>query len=95
MDAPNDEGRRGNGTPQATNETEPAHIATPPAAAQIDDGHHHEKLRATLAAQLALAGGFALLQLADGSWLVSRWNCTRHLADLNGVAQFARQVGAR
>ena len=54
-----------------------------------------EKTRANLAAQLALAGGFVLLDLADGSFVVTRWNLTRHCVDLQAVARFARQVGAR
>ena len=54
-----------------------------------------EKTRANLAAQLALAGGYALLDLADGSFVVTRWNLTRHCVDLQSVARFARQVGAR
>ncbi len=48
---------------------------------------------ATLQALLALAGGFTLLELADGSYLVTRWNCCRPLADLRAVAAFVRQVG--
>ena len=53
-----------------------------------DDG----KRFATLRALLALAGGFTLLELADGSYLVTRWNCSRPLADLRAVAVFVRQV---
>ena len=52
------------------------------------------KVRATLAAQLAHAGGFVLLDLADGSYLVTRWNASRRCPDLRAVAQFARHVGA-
>ena len=54
-----------------------------------DDG----KRFATLQALLALAGGFTLLELADGSYLVTRWNCCRPLADLRAVAAFVRLVG--
>ena len=50
---------------------------------------------ATLAKQLALAGGYALLDLADGSYIVTKFNLTRHCVDLQAVAWFARQVGAR
>ena len=50
---------------------------------------------ATLAKQLALAGGYALLDLADGSYIVTKFNLTRHCPDLQSVARFARQVGAR
>ena len=51
-----------------------------------------EKTRATLAAELALAGGYVLLQLADESWLVTRWNASWHCPDLQTVARFVRQV---
>jgi hypothetical protein len=54
-----------------------------------------EKLKSSLRAKLALAGGFVLLELADGSYLVSRWNLSRPCADLRAVAAFAEQVGAR
>jgi hypothetical protein len=50
------------------------------------------KWLSTLRAQLALTGGFTLLKLADGSHLVTRWNCSRPLADLHAVAAFLRQV---
>ena len=53
----------------------------------------HEKVRAGLAAKLALAGGYCLLRLEDGSFLISRWNLTKHCPDLQAVATFARQVG--
>ena len=56
---------------------------------QEDNG----KRFATLQALLALAGGFTLLELADGSYLVTRWNCCRPLADLRAVAAFVRQMG--
>ena len=52
-----------------------------------------EKMHATLAAQLALAGGYALLQLADGSYLITRWNLTKHCPDLQAVSQFVRRIG--
>ena len=54
-----------------------------------DDG----KRFATLRAELAILGGFTLLELADGSYLVTRWNCCRPLADLRAVAAFVRHVG--
>jgi len=49
---------------------------------------------ARLAALLALHGGHALMQLDDGTLMVTRWNLSRHFADLQAVAQFARQLGA-
>ena len=67
-------------------------VAAPAEAEQLSGPA--AKVRANLAAQLALAGGWVLLDLADGSFLVSRWDRSRHCADLRAVAQFARQVGA-
>ena len=61
---------------------------------RIEEPTTQEKVRATLAAKLALAGGFVLLELADRTFLVTRWNSSRHCADLAAVAAFARQVGA-
>ena len=60
-------------------------------AAMGDAPHVVEKLRA---ARLALAGGYVLLQLADGTYLVSRWTGSRHCADLREVAASAEMVGA-
>ena len=56
---------------------------------RADDG----KRFATLRAELAILGNFTLLELADGSYLVTRWNCCKPLADLRAVAAFVRQVG--
>jgi hypothetical protein len=53
----------------------------------------HGKRFATLQALLALAGGFTLSELADGSYLVTRWDFCRPMADLRAVAAFVRQVG--
>lgn len=53
-----------------------------------------EKLKATLRAKLALAGGYVLLDLADGSYLITRWNLTRPCKDLREVQAVAMQVGA-
>lgn len=50
---------------------------------------------ATLAAQLALAGGHVLTELSDGSFMVSRWGQTRHCSDLHAVAQFAKRLGVK
>ena len=54
-----------------------------------------DKLKATLQAKLALAGGYALHELADGSFLVTKWGLARPLPDLYAVSRFATQVGAR
>lgn len=45
-----------------------------------------------LRAQLALAGGHALHELSDGSYLVTRWNLSRPLADLAAAERFLAQV---
>ena len=60
---------------------------------QAQDLSRTDKSRATLAALLALKG-YSLHELADGSYLASRWNHTRPLRDLHAVLGFARQVGA-
>ena len=47
---------------------------------------------ATLQARYALAG-FALLELADGSLLATRWNCCKPLVDATAALRFLRQMG--
>lgn len=50
----------------------------------------------TLRAELALAGGHALQELADGAgYVVSRWNLAKHCRDLNEVRAFLAQVKGR
>ena len=53
------------------------------------------KALSNLRAELALAGGFVLHELTDGSFVVTRWNCCKPLADLDAVAAFLRMVGGR
>jgi hypothetical protein len=55
--------------------------------------HGPEKQRDNLRALLAIAG-YELYELADSTYLVSRWNLTRVLPDLHAVHQFAKQAGA-
>ncbi|WP_448172285.1 hypothetical protein [Rhizobacter fulvus] len=50
------------------------------------------KRLATLTAKLALSG-YALTQLADGPYLVSRWDRTRELPSLSEVDAFLVQIG--
>lgn len=51
------------------------------------------KAESTLIARAALAG-FELVRLADGSWLATRWDTSRGLADLEEVERFLGAVGA-
>lgn len=63
-------------------------------AATVGDGACTGKDASTLIAQAALAG-VELRMLADGRWLVIRWNLTRELADAAAVREFLAQVGVR
>ena len=51
------------------------------------------KLTTTLQARAALAG-YELVQLADGSYIASRWGMFRSLEHAAAVERFLRQVGA-
>lgn len=51
------------------------------------------KALATLTAKLALRG-YELHQMADSSLLISRWNLSRPLADLDAARKFAERVGS-
>lgn len=53
-----------------------------------------EKVFATYQAQLALAGGYCLYELAGGSFLITRTGFTLSVPDLGAVRRFAEQVGA-
>lgn len=52
-----------------------------------------DKTTDNLIANLALRG-FATHRLADGGYLVCRWNLARNCPDLRALAIFARTVGA-
>ena len=52
------------------------------------------KLITNLAALAALAG-FELHQLADGSFLLAKWNLVRPLADVHAVETFLASVEGR
>jgi len=43
---------------------------------------------------LAALAGYQLRKLADGAWLISRWNLQRELKDDEAVDEFLRRVGA-
>lgn len=51
-----------------------------------------QKLKATLSAQFALRG-YCVHAVSDG-FLVSRWNLTKHVPDLDALEAFGRVVGA-
>ena len=55
----------------------------------------YRKRFADLQARLALAGGFQLHNTVDGKYLVSRWNLSRGLSNLDEVAAFLDRVGVR
>jgi hypothetical protein len=78
-------GFQGQGTSDNTDSEAPA----PRLQGEGDEG----KRFATLQAQLALRG-FALTELADRSYIVSRWSLVRPLPDLRAVRDFAVQAGA-
>ena len=48
---------------------------------------------ATLRAELAILSGFTLLRLADGSYLVTRWNASLHCPNLQAVQALLARVG--
>lgn len=65
--------------------------------AELFDGHvegrdAHLKAAATLQARAALAG-FELVQLADGSFIASKWGLLKPLADLDAAAAFLDRAG--
>lgn len=54
----------------------------------------NSKLIATLRAKFALAG-FSVHDLADGGFVVCRWNLSRPCVDLAELVAFARQTGVQ
>lgn len=65
---------------------------------QDSEPHDHTDLDAqrkaftTLRARFAMAG-FGLIELADGSYLATRWNWCRALPDLHAAACMLKQIG--
>lgn len=57
----------------------------------IGDEGQLDKLKARTAAEFALLG-FGLVELADGTFLATRWTCCRPLVDLAAARAFLRQV---
>lgn len=65
-------------------------------ADSADESGRHQggwKLFATLQAKLALAGGYALQELADGGYLITRHDWCCRVPDLRAVIAFLRQIG--
>jgi len=75
---------------QGQSENLPSDCADVPTAVQ-GIRRYGRKRQAKLQAVAALQG-VALHRLADGSWLASRWNLSRELAD-TAVEAWLRQIG--
>lgn len=61
---------------------------------QHTSGELDSKAFATMAARLALAG-YSLHHLADGGYLVTRWNFSARLPSLHAVGQQVEQIGGQ
>ena len=85
MSRPNDEGHRANGAPQIQAQTNHKHFAN-------DDGDG--KALATMKARAALCG-CTLIEMADGEFLVARWNYSKAVPCLRAVGNLLRQIGGR
>ena len=83
--SPHKEGNRANGAPEVQIQNQQRHFA-------VDDGHG--KALATLKAQAALCG-CSLVELADGSFLICRWDYSRAVPGLREVGDLLRQIGGR
>ena len=85
MSRPNDEGQRCTAAPQVQTQSNHPHFAN-------DDGA--SKALATMKARAALCG-CTLIELADGEFLVARWNYSKAVPCLRAVGDMLRQMGAR
>jgi hypothetical protein len=85
MSGPNENGHRANGARQNQKQTQQPHFAND------DDAG---KALATMKARAALAG-CTLHELADGGYLVGRWNYSRAVPCLRAVGDLLRQIGGR
>jgi hypothetical protein len=73
--------------------------ATPPNTLQNEhtdfaEATEHGQALATMKARAARCG-CTLHQLADDTYLLTRWNCSRALPCLRSVGDFLRQMGGR
>jgi hypothetical protein len=82
---PNDEGHRANGAPQVQAKDQHSHFAND------DDAG---KAFAAMQARAALCG-CTLHELAGGTYLVGRWNCSKSVPCLRAVGYLLRQIGGR
>ena len=67
-------------------------VLLPDMAVAYAERAERDKGAATLIATAAIAG-FELRKLADGRWLVQRWNLSRELADDGAVRSFLAGAG--
>ena len=82
MTSPNDKGHRANGAPE-THENQHGDFA--------NDGTASKAL-STMQARAALCG-CTLHELADGAFLVGRWNYSKAVPCLRAVGDLLRQIG--
>ncbi len=85
MSRPNNEGHRANGAPE--NETQNDKL-------YFEGGGGAGKALATMKARAALCG-CTLIEMADGEFLVARWNYSRAVPCLRAVGDLLRQIGGR
>jgi hypothetical protein len=85
MIGPNDKGQRANAAPEAQTNLQNLHFAN-----DGDDG----KALATMKARAALCG-CTLIEMADGEFLVARWNYSKAVPCLRAVGDLLRQIGGR
>jgi hypothetical protein len=84
-------------TVEAQESAHPLYLMAPTDSEARNSIAQSEKSIATARAKLALVGGYQLHIIDAGhgrpAFLVSKWNLTRELADLDAVHAFIRQVG--
>ena len=85
MSRPHDEGQRANAAPQVQTHNNHPHFAN-------DDGA--SKALATMKARAAFSG-CTLIELADGAYLVGKWNYSKAVPCLRSVGNLLRQIGGR
>ncbi len=71
----------------------PCTAVADPVGPGINESRRDEKMIATFTARAAIAG-YELVQLADGTFIVSRWGIFRSLDHIAAVEAFLQRVGA-